>query len=357
MRILQIVRRFGPVGGMERYVWELIGELAEKGHEIMVLCEVDLSPKRVTGVEVHALGEVHPKPRWLAHIRFSNRIDHWLEEHPQSDTVIHSHERTSQHHITTFHGPPFAQIKSQPFWKPLSIRAVMNLWLERRELCSEQVQAIVPNSIRIAEELLAFYPEIEGKLAKPIVPGVEELPKRTPHNIPADAGTIGFVGKEWKRKGLPKAIDIVAKLVEKRPNLTFLVAGPQKEDVEHLFRHVAFNYELLGETDTQELYQQFDLLLHPAEKEPFGMVITEALSAGVPAVISDVCGASTEVTHSNGSLLPLEASIKAWAENVDQHLNNTETAFTYHRDWHQVAAEYEKVYRHLQTCPTSADNH
>ena len=348
MNILQIVRRFGPVGGMERYVWELTRELAAMGHHLQVLCEVDLSPKPLANVEVHTLGTVHPKPRWLAHIRFSKRVDRWLEQHPQSDTVIHSHERITKHQITTFHGPPFAQVYDQPVWKRLSLRARMNLWLERRELCCEQVQTIVPNSIRIAEELKNYYPSIKARISDPIAPGVEACTKRQPRKVTSNSGVIGFVGKEWKRKGLEMAVDIVSKLVKQRPNLTFLVAGPHEESVRHLFRSATFNYKLLGEVDTRDLYQQFDLLLHPARQEPFGMVITEALSAGVPTVISDVCGASTEITPSNGDLLSLDAPIEAWTESINRLLDSPYTDVTYDRGWHQVATEYENLYQRLQ---------
>jgi len=348
MNILQVVRRFGPVGGMERYVWELTRELAAMGHHLQVLCEVDLSPKPLANVEVHALGTVHPKPRWLAHIRFSKRVDRWLEQHPQSDTIIHSHERISRHQVTTFHGPPFAQIYDQPVWKRLSLRARMNLWLERRELCCKQVQTIVPNSLRIAEELESYYPEVKARISKPVVPGVKPCTKRQPRNIAADAGVIGFVGKEWKRKGLAMVVDIISALAEQRPNLTFIVAGPLEENICHLFKSAPFDYRLLGEVDSRELYQQFDLLLHPARQEPFGMVITEALSAGVPVVISDLCGAATEVTPSKGTVLALNASIEQWVKASDFWLNGSDHNIDYHHGWENVASEYEQLYRTIE---------
>ena len=37
---------------------------------------------------------------------------------------------------------------------------------------------------------------------------------------------IGFVGKEWQRKGLPLVVDIAAQLRLARPNLELWVAGP-----------------------------------------------------------------------------------------------------------------------------------
>ena len=36
---IHIVRRYGPVGGMERYVWELTHALAKQGQKVKIICE------------------------------------------------------------------------------------------------------------------------------------------------------------------------------------------------------------------------------------------------------------------------------------------------------------------------------
>lgn len=70
MQLLHIVRRFGPVGGMERYVWELTRALAAAGHNITVVCESMQADAAPAGITVVELGTVRPRPRWLAHLRF-----------------------------------------------------------------------------------------------------------------------------------------------------------------------------------------------------------------------------------------------------------------------------------------------
>ncbi|MDQ6956943.1 MAG: glycosyltransferase family 4 protein, partial [Mariprofundaceae bacterium] len=79
--IAQICRRFGPVGGMERYVWELCRELASMGHQVHVLCEINLCSEPLSRVNIHELGVIPPKPRWLSYLRFSRRVHIWLEQH------------------------------------------------------------------------------------------------------------------------------------------------------------------------------------------------------------------------------------------------------------------------------------
>jgi len=347
LNIVQVCRRFGPVGGMERYVWELSHELAKLGHQVHILCEVNLCEEPLADIQIHELGAVHPKPRWLAHMRFSKHVQQWLTQQQTPEMIIHSHERTANHHITTFHGPPFAIVRNLPWWKRLSLRMYMNLWLEKRELCAPQVQAIVPNSMQIAEALSMYYPSIKHKLTAPIIPGVSPLKKRIQHTIAQDAGVIGFIGKEWKRKGLEKAVQIVESLHQTRPNLHFLVAGANQEDIAHLFKHVSFQFELLGSIDVSQFYAQLDVLLHPASNEPYGMVITEALSADVPVVISDVCGAASEVTESLGNTLALHSPAIAWAEQVNLWLMQEEFHADYKHSWQDTALAYEKVYEKI----------
>ena len=38
-------------------------------------------------------------------------------------------------------------------------------------------------------------------------------------------------------------------------------------------------------------FEEYDLLIHPAVSEPFGMVVIEALSSGCRALVSDQVGA------------------------------------------------------------------
>ena len=343
MKILHVVRRYGPVGGMERYVWELTRELRNLGHEVEVLCEVCLAEKP-EGIAVHELGKIAWRPRWLSLLRFGWRAARWLNAHPHPDWLIHSHERVNVHHVTTFHGPPFASVFEKPFWRLLSIRVLMQLYLERRELTKPL--CIVPNSQVISKQLAYYYPQLAGKLAVPIVPGVQPGTARTPHTVPANGGVIGFVGKEWQRKGLPLAVEIVAYLRRIRHESELWVIGPQPEEIQHLFAGWQSGYRLLGWREQSD-YAGFDVLLHPAKSEPYGMVISEAMAARVPVVVSDVCGAAAQITPEAGTIVPLDASIENWADAIDKQLRRIAAPPQFARGWGEVAREYEIIYREI----------
>ncbi len=347
LNIIQIVRRYGPVGGMERYVWELTKEQAAAGHDITVLCEEVCAEQAPDGVEVITFGKIRKKPRWLAHLRFSRRVSNWIEANPDLSAdhgrIIHSHERTNVHQFTTFHGPPFAQVQDKPFWKRISLRILANLYLEKRELCGPQVKAVIPNSTLIADALLHYYPDLVKTLTLPITPGVANITPRPDRIVENNAGVIGFVGKEWKRKGLDIAVEIVAELRHQRPNLTLIVAGPAPDDIRHLFRGWPVDsFQLLGETDSAPLYAQFDLLLHPARQEPYGMVIAEARAAGVPVLVSHTCGIADELD--DGSVLAGDATTTEWAKACEKQIGRISK--TVIRDWQAVAQDQIACYLH-----------
>lgn len=342
LKLLHVVRRYGPVGGMERYVWELTRELAMLGHHVEVVCE-RCHAEKPEGIAVHEMGEIAPRPRWLALLRFGRRVARWLADNPRPGWLIHSHERLDVHHVTTFHGPPFATVRDMPWWRKLSLRVAMQFYLERREL--ETAQRIVPNSAFIHKQLAHYYPEYAHKLTEPVVPGVAAMPPREWRRAPAGGGIIGFVGKEWKRKGLPLAVEVAARLRRERPGLELWVVGPQPGEVQHLFADWQGGYRLLGWRNDAAHLSQMDVLLHPAKAEPYGMVIAEAMAAQVPVVVSDVCGAAAHVNAGRGEVVPLSAPAQQWLAAVAGQLDRSVAPLGFVRGWDVVAREYVTIYK------------
>jgi UDP-glucose:(heptosyl)LPS alpha-1,3-glucosyltransferase len=193
--------------------------------------------------------------------------------------------------------------------------------------------------------LAHYYPEYAHKITAPVEPGVATGPLREFRAVDPLGGVIGFVGKEWQRKGLPLIADVVAELRRTRPNLELHVVGPAPEEVQHLFAGWLGGYRLLGWRSDNEYLRDFDVLLHPARAEPYGMVIAEAMAARVPVVVSDVCGAAASVGAESGAVLPLSSPVAAWAEAVEAQLRRADATPRFNRDWRAVAVEYETIYK------------
>lgn len=351
---IHIVRRYGPVGGMENYVYQLTLSLAKQGHRVCILCEknhldaylLDALPANISIVE---LGNFCRKPRWLAQWGFSRRVSEHLDQSSYGDVIIHSHERSQVHHVTTFHGPPFLNRRHRPL-DFLSPRIHMWSYLERRELEGAQVKAILPNSPLIGEQLQSLYPAVAAKVLEPAYPGVADS---FSHIVRDTNGvTVGFLGREWKRKGLDVACKILQLLREEIPDVHFVVAGCDTQEIAHLFNGwPKSSYTLLGWiTEPNDFLASIDVLLHPARSEPFGMAIAEANAVGIPVIVSDHCGVAALVGKQQGFVCELAANtpdLGPWVHACQSALQNKLVVTSMNLSWDTLAKQHIELYQAL----------
>ncbi len=336
------MRRFGPVGGMEKYVWELTHALSRKKQTIRVLCE-RCHAEPVPEIDVIELGVTRKRPRWLAQLQFSRKVSQFVNTQHFDDAVIHSHERTAVHQVTTFHGPPFLARKKR-FLDFLSPRIHVWTWLEKREICGVQVQAVLPNSQLIANQLKRFYPQAADRIQEPALPGVAASFSAIASQ--SDGKTIGFIGREWKRKGLDIAVRVVARLREQDPEISLLVAGCEPAEIRHLFAGWNGGYELAAWADPHDFLANIDVLLHPARAEPFGMVVAEANAAGVPVIISDRCGIAPMITSRQGEVIHLK-DVDGWLQACKKALEKKNVVEPLPLSWDDLADQHIALYQSL----------
>jgi len=346
IEVVQVVRKFGKKGGMERYVWELSHALADQGVLVHILCEEMTDTCNHHLIHVNTLKRVSEKPRWLAMLRFSRNVTKWFEYNSLNDCIIHSHERTSVHQVTTFHGPPFAHVMNKPFWKRVSLRVKVWLYLEKRELCSDQVKVVLPNSDLISENLRSLYPCAKERLYGPTYPGIEDQNLKS-KKLEDRPNIILFIGKEWKRKGLNFAVEIVDKLRLIDKSIEFWVLGPDPDSVRHLFKNWTDGFKLLGWDDPKKYLANSKLLIHPAISEPYGMAISEATSFGVPVVISNNCGIASQISKKTGRVLSLDDSIDLWIKACSMEIKRNDLAHKVGKSWAELARDHIKLYESI----------
>ena len=346
MQIVQIVKRFGPVGGMEEYVFWLSTELSKLGYEVFVICETSFATD-ATGVSVVEVG-VCGKPHWLAHYRFSEKVSKWLRENDSPQRIIHSHERQVCHNITTFHTTPFGHGRGSLF-KFLSLRNYFYDRLEKRELLGRCVRKIIPVSNLLGTMIKSKHPKASEIVMNAIYPATPFSEYRSSEAKVVDKKDlcIGFIGKEWKRKGLEKVVQIWRALNQQKKVFKLKVAGVAKESISHLFDQGEQGYEILGViSDREPFYNSLDILIHPAKLEAFGMVVVEALSLNVPVLCSTETGAH-EVLGDFGNHLPSNSSLGEWTEAVQQVLSLNVPEVPFSRGWDQVAQDYCREYQSI----------
>jgi phosphatidylinositol alpha-mannosyltransferase len=131
---------------------------------------------------------------------------------------------------------------------------------------------------------------------------------------PADLGPgrkLLFVGRLDERKGFPVAIEAFERLAADRPDVHLIVVGdgPQRNAIDRLPTMLRARVMMLGAVPNEELppiHAACDLYLGPSTGgESFGIVLVEAMAAGLPVVASDTPGYDEVVTDdSQGLLVP-----------------------------------------------------
>ena len=310
--VTMIVRRYGRVGGMESYVFNLTGALLKLGVSVNVLTEevVDLA----WGGEVfYFIKTPFRRSRWRQMYHFREIVDCTMDREGLKDkSVIHSHERTLYNDVTTVHGPLF---QSSGYLKRfLSPRVRFWETAEWHELLGSNNRVVVAVSELARSELLSKY---SGSLPASRIlvghPGVPS-PKISKHKKYSrrrdDVIRVVMVGREWARKGFDFGLAVCGSL-QRKLGIKIIVdlIGCSK------FRHTGFpdvSVNFKGWVDSWWTETKYDLMLHPAKMEPFGMAVCEAANTGVPVLCSDRVGA-LDFTCGQIFSLSLSRSVDEWS--------------------------------------------
>lgn len=112
------------------------------------------------------------------------------------------------------------------------------------------------------------------------------------------------VGSDFTRKGVDRTLFAIASLPESlRHNTQLFIVGQDKPGK---FAALAEKYGIQrnvhffsGRNDVAELMAAADLLLHPAYQEAAGIVLLEAVTAGLPVLTTGVCGYAHYIADAN----------------------------------------------------------
>ncbi len=142
-----------------------------------------------------------------------------------------------------------------------------------------------------AEKLVVVHNAISGE------PGASlPLPSRGP--------LVLYLGRMTLQKGPDYFLEAAARVLEQRPDATFVMAGSgdmlpelvERAAAMGIGRQVLFTGFLKHE-EALELHQRASLFVMPSVSEPFGIVPLEALQRGVPVIVSRQSGVSEVLAH------------------------------------------------------------
>lgn len=128
--------------------------------------------------------------------------------------------------------------------------------------------------------------------------------------LPLDAWVVGNVGRLHPDKDQTTLIKGFAKALPELPTgslLAIMGSGRLEQQLKQLAVDlgVADSVRFLGQVPNGRRYfKAFDLFALTSDHEPFGMVLLEAMAAGVPVIATD-CGGAKEVVSTASARFPL----------------------------------------------------
>jgi glycosyltransferase involved in cell wall biosynthesis len=316
-RILLLVTDL-EIGGTPTVVREVATRLHDPPHKIVsVACLGRFGPVagqiQERGLEVTALHAKSPRD-----LRVIARLGHLIHEQ-RFDTVfsflVHANVAAALA-STTCPGVRFFQsiqtTQPRPRWH----------WMVQR-LSSGRAEKIAVPSPSVAEVAMRWAHVEEKKIV--VIPNGVDLPESLPApRKPSSPRRIVFIGRLDPIKRLPDLVTAMATLRDiarldvygeglQRPRLEKQIADMNLGNVVTLHGATA---------DAKAALAGGDVLVLPSEAEGFGLVLIEAMAAGVPVVATEAPGIRDVVKNEETGLLVPVGSPQALSDAIQRVLND-----------------------------------
>jgi UDP-glucose:(heptosyl)LPS alpha-1,3-glucosyltransferase len=304
MRLAFILYKYFPYGGLQRDFMRIALECQKRGHAIRVYTPIWEG-------EVPAGFEVVVVPvKALFNHRRNEKLTAWVE----ADLAKRPVER-----VIGFNKMPGLDVyyaadgcfedKAQTLRNPLYRRwgrykhfadyerAVFAPESKTEILMISEVQQplFVKHYATPAERFHLLPPGIAQDRRAPANAAEIRAEFRAEFNLAEDALLLVQIGSGFKTKGLDRSLKAVAALPRELRQRTRLIVIGQDDPRPFLLQIKALGISeqvqiLKGRSDIPRFLLGADLLIHPAYNENTGTVLLEALVAGLPVLVTDVCG-------------------------------------------------------------------
>ncbi len=364
LRIALLVDRFGNrFGGAEAYGVELMRVLGQR-HDVSVVARDFDSDLPFPFLPVRFPGWL---PSWMRVLYFAWKADRLTRGRYD---IVHSHMNGWAGEIQVMHVTPVRYnrltrvkpLKRALAW--LSPRLATYLLLEKSRVRRAPARRVVAVSGLIMDQLHRSYgPQLPVEIIAPGVklPAPESAAARaaTRAQVGWDADTIGclLVARNPLRKGLPALLDALA-LLPPRYRLLVVGADQATRDRVRAAGAVASRVSLVDPTpEVARYFAAADIYAHPTLNDSYAMAPLEAMSHGLPVVVSSpaYCGFAQYLSAGKDALILQDPRDGAQLAQALQRLGDepelraalSERGLAIARDqsWEAVAARYEALYQ------------
>jgi UDP-glucose:(heptosyl)LPS alpha-1,3-glucosyltransferase len=239
------------------------------------------------------------------------------------------------------------------------------LGMEKELFRRRRYRRLIALTPRVREDLGRFYdvaPESVEILPNGFAPedfnlslqGVYRERLRRVLGIPMDAKVVLFVANEWERKGLMPLMEALAGIKDVDVHLVVVGKMP-KSFLEAKARQLGIQktVHVVGPTGSvNRWFGMADLFALPTVYEAWGLVVVEALAAGLPVLTSQCAGASVTVREGySGHLLPDPRDVAAIQKGLRMTLDKVAwstaeiAASVSDYRWSQILSRYEGILR------------
>ncbi len=344
MRFAFCIFKYFPYGGIQRDMLKVARECLNRGHQVKVFTlrwnAPSLDDPQLADLEV----EVAPITGLNRHSQYEHFAEHVQTAVANADFDL----------VVGFNKMPGLDVyyagDSCYIAKALSQRSPWYRLLPRFKSFHKAEAAVFGKHSTteilmlsdVEQPLYRLHYQTQAGRFHPLPPGIEpdriapdnaeevRASFRAEFELADDALVVLFIGSGFIKKGLDRALSAVAALPDELRLRTHLfVLGKDKGEA---FERMAMRLGLAGQvtffTEGRDDVPRFlfaaDALLHPAYDETAGMVIIEAMLAGLPAVVTRNCGyAKYLAEHDAGIVLATPFSQLALDQALVEVLTST----------------------------------
>ncbi len=325
-------------GGVTNHVRNLYQQFRDHGHDVRILAPSSNRNLEREEPDVFRIGRVRriPANGSIARITLSFRLARRVREVLASEAfdVVHAHEPlmpslpptvlrySDSINIGTFHayrGSYYGYF----YGRPVLRRVFSNL--DGRIAVSRAAKRFVRQYFMAPYKVIPNGVDIE-KFSSPAVEPIAEFMDGRPNVL--------FVGRPEKRKGVGYLLRAYPEIKNSFPNARFIIVGAGEWDTSpyraYIERHEMRDIVIVGQVSDEDLpryHRSASVFCAPAvEGESFGMVLLEAMAAGLPVVASAIEGYSQVIADGVQGLLVRPRDAAALANAVCRVLHDRDLA-------------------------------
>ena len=368
-KIAVVIPKYGLVGGAEQFASELTGRLANQaGYDFHVLA--NRWQAGATDIKFHKI-PIITFPKYLTTLSFAYFTQRRLNRNNFS--LVHSHERIFGADIFTLHGIPHRYWVHNIRRKRMSLYDLATDWVEKKLVYEGNCQKFIAVSNLTRDIFLQEY-NIDPQRVTVIHPGVDlndyaiadkkliRADIRKEYGFSSEEPIILFASMNFEIKGLDAIMLSLAKLKAKQHSFKLLVAGKgnvkkytQVAHEANIAEDVVFT-GMLSKGNLIRLYLASDMYVMLSKFDTFGMVVLEAIAAGLPIIISSNVGAKDIVQEGeNGFIISDTSDANYVASKIALLLNETirssmvQSAYytAMQNTWDHVALKYRRIYENI----------